>query len=203
MDRQTDGWRQPQPQGDLWGEQMRKQREGQGRGGSGSLTKQLYRKDVEGRGERRRQRKRVKRGRGLGRVPLPPCHPLFSVGGAAGPPSAHHPWGGSQGPPSRMPVLARGAAEGLAGVPYAPQNTTLTFASFFLELEGVGGFFLDLMAGSLVLWGHRSAVRGDPPLLTSAAPQHGSRPSCPYLSRGLCPAGWQFSSSPQSCPAKG
>lgn len=51
-----------------------------------------------------------------------------------------------------------------------PGDPPLTFSSLFLELEGVGGFFLDLVAGSLVLWGHRSAVRGDPPQLTGAAP---------------------------------
>lgn len=150
------------------------------RGGSGSLTKQLYRKDVEGREERRRQRKRVKRGQGPGRAPLPPRHPPR--------PCWHSPfWGGgggrTVGPPWCPPppwLAARVSHLGCPpwpGVPWRdwwgyppPGDPPLTFSSLFLELEGVGGFFLDLVAGSLVLWGHRSAVRGDPPQLTGAAP---------------------------------
>lgn len=132
---------------------------------------------MEGREKRRRQRKRVKRGRRLGRMPRLPATP----GAMPAPPFLQ---GGSRTPlvptprmavpqPGYLPWLG-GAAEGLVGVP--PRRPSLTFASLFLELEGVRGLFLDLMACSLVLWGHRSAVRGHP---CPAAQPPCTVPSCP------------------------
>lgn len=79
------------------------------------------------------------------------------MGGQQDPLSAHPLVGSAT---AGIPALAGGAVEGLVRTP--PRRPPLTFASLFLELEGVRGLFLDLMACSLVLWGCRSAVRGDP-----------------------------------------
>lgn len=188
MDRQMDGG-SPSP-----GEQIKKQRGGWDRvGGSGSLTEQLYRKDVEGRGERRRQRKRVKRGRGPGRVPLPPpgamLAPLFLRGGAAGPPYPPCPWC-----PSPDACGAAGGAPGEA--PASPLR------AFFWSLRVSEDFFLISWRARLYSGGTAVLSQGTPTNRRSP-PRHEPGASRPYLSRGPCPAGWQFSSSPQSCPAKG
>lgn len=118
----------------------------------------------------------------------PPHHPRgragtsLSAGGQQDPPNAHPPLVGSA--TDGIPALAGGAAEGLVGAP--PRRPPLTFASLFLELEGVRGLFLDLMACSLVLWGCRSAVRGDP---CPAA-----QPPCTDPSHPPVPFAWSLSS---------
>lgn len=139
---------------------MRKQRGGRWWGAAVHLPSSSTGRMWRG-GKRRRQRKRVKRGRRLGRMPRLPATP----GAVLAPPFLQ---GGSRTPlvtppvgsaTAGIPALAGGAAEGLVGA--SPRRSLLTFSSLFLELEGVRGLFLDLMACSLVLWGCRSVVRGD------------------------------------------
>lgn len=98
-------------------------------------------------------------------------------------------WGGSRTPLVPTPWLAvpQPGYRPWLGVlwrgwwGHPPRRPPLTFASLFLELEGVRGLLLDLMACSLVLWGCRSAVRGDP--CPAAQPPHTDPPPLPRTFR--------------------
>lgn len=133
---------------------MRKQR-GAGGGGQQFTYQVALQEGCGGEGREKETEKTCEKRPKAGAHAPPPRHPQgragtsLSTGGQQDPPTVFHPPVGTA--TAGIPALAGGAAEGLVGAP--PRRPPLTFASLFLELEGVRGLFLDLMACSLVLWG--------------------------------------------------
>lgn len=173
---------------------MRKQRGG--RGGQRFTYQAVLQEGCGGEGREKETEKTCeKRLRAGAHAPPPPPsptrpyrHPPFRRGAAG--PLRCPPFPGRQPGCPHLGCRPRPGVQrrGWLGVTPFPGDPSLTFASLFLELEGVRGFFLDLVAGSLVLWGHRSAVRGDSPRLTSTVPSARIRPFPPV------PFAWSLSS---------
>lgn len=184
---------------------MRKQRGSRGRRGGQQFTYQAALQEGcggEGR-EKETEKTCEKRPRAGARAPASPPPPFF-CGGSSGTPQCPPSLVGQPGCPIQGTHPGQGccggAGRGTQPPPEHPSPSPLR--AFFWSLRVSEDFFLISWRARLYS-GVTEVLSEGTPLLTSAAPQHGSSPSCPYLSHGLCPAGWQFSSSPQSCPAKG